>query len=105
MSTAFLYDAVRTPFGRFDGALSKERPDDLAATVLRAVADRTPGLDTAEVDEVVLGLANGARLMLSTPPAITRSASPVRISRAAEATASSPDPHSRLIVEPGTVTG
>jgi len=60
MSYAFVYDAVRTPFGRFDGALSGQRPDDLAATVLRAIAARTPGLDTAEVDEVVLGLANGA---------------------------------------------
>jgi len=60
MSAAFIYDAVRTPFGRFDGALSGERPDDLAAAVLRAIAERSPGLDTAEVDEVVLGLANGA---------------------------------------------
>jgi acetyl-CoA acyltransferase len=60
MSDAFVYDAVRTPFGKFDGGLAKERPDDLAATVLRAVADRTPGLDPAAVDEVTLGLANGA---------------------------------------------
>ena len=58
--TAFVYDAVRTPFGKFDGGLAKERPDDLAATVLRAIADRTPGLDPAAVDEVTLGLANGA---------------------------------------------
>jgi len=60
MSDAFVYDAVRTPFGRFDGGLAKERPDDLAATVLRAIADRTPGLDLDTVDEVTLGLANGA---------------------------------------------
>ena len=60
MSAAYVYDAVRTPFGRFDGGLAKERPDDLAATVLRAIADRTPGLDPAAVDEVTLGLANGA---------------------------------------------
>lgn len=58
--TAFVYDAVRTPFGRFDGGLAKERPDDLAAAVLKAIADRTPGLDPAAVDEVTLGLANGA---------------------------------------------
>ncbi|MGB3443080.1 MAG: hypothetical protein WBA97_30430 [Actinophytocola sp.] len=58
--TAFLYDAVRTPFGRFDGGLAKERPDDLAATVLAAIADRTPGLAPADVDEVTFGLANGA---------------------------------------------
>lgn len=60
MNDAFVYDAVRTPFGRFDGALAKVRPDDLAATVLRAIADRSPGLDPAAVDEVVLGNANGA---------------------------------------------
>jgi acetyl-CoA acyltransferase len=60
MSSAFLYDAVRTPFGKFGGSLAKERPDDLAAAVVRAVAERTPGLDTGAVDEVVLGLANGA---------------------------------------------
>ena len=46
----------------------------------------------------------GARLMLSTPPAITTSASPVRIMRAALATASRPEPHSRLSVAPGTST-
>ena len=51
--------AVRTPFGRFGGALAKTRPDDLAAGVLRA-ARPAPDLDPAEVDEVVLGNANGA---------------------------------------------
>ncbi|HWM04839.1 MAG TPA: thiolase family protein [Actinophytocola sp.] len=60
MSDAFVYDAVRTPFGRFGGALSAARPDDLAATVLRAVGDRSPALDPAAVDEVVFGNANGA---------------------------------------------
>lgn len=60
MPAAFVYDAVRTPFGRFGGALAGVRPDDLAATVLRAVLDRSAGLDPAAVDEVVLGLANGA---------------------------------------------
>ncbi len=60
MTDAFVYDAVRTPFGRFGGALAKVRPDDLAATVLRAIAERSPALDTAAVDEVVLGNANGA---------------------------------------------
>ena len=61
MSTpqAHVYAAVRTPFGRFGGALARTRPDDLAATVLRSVLDRTR-LDGAEVDEVVLGNANGA---------------------------------------------
>jgi acetyl-CoA acyltransferase len=60
MSGAFVYDAVRTPFGRFDGALAKVRPDDLGATVLRALAERSPALDPAAIDEVVFGNANGA---------------------------------------------
>ncbi len=60
MTRSFVYDAVRTPFGRFGGALAGVRPDDLAATVLRAVRDRSPGLDAGDVDEVVLGNANGA---------------------------------------------
>jgi acetyl-CoA acyltransferase len=58
--TAFVYDAVRTPFGRFGGGLAGVRPDDLAAAVLTAIRERTPGLDPAAVDEVVLGNANGA---------------------------------------------
>jgi acetyl-CoA acetyltransferase family protein len=57
---AYVYDAVRTPFGKFSGGLSAVRPDDLGAHVLRAVRDRTPDLDPADVDEVVLGNANGA---------------------------------------------
>jgi acetyl-CoA acyltransferase len=60
MSDAFVFDAVRTPFGRFDGALAKVRPDDLGAAVLRAIAERSPALDTSLVDEVVFGNANGA---------------------------------------------
>jgi acetyl-CoA acyltransferase len=55
--SAFVYDAVRTPFGRFGGGLAGVRPDDLAATALVALAERTPGLVP---DEVVLGNANGA---------------------------------------------
>ncbi len=54
-----IYATVRTPFGRFGGALAKTRPDDLAAGVLRTVLERTD-LDPGEVDEVVLGNANGA---------------------------------------------
>ncbi|GAA4530539.1 thiolase family protein [Amycolatopsis samaneae] len=59
MSDVFILDAVRTPFGRYGGALSGVRPDDLAAGVLRALAERT-GLDPSTVDEVTLGDANGA---------------------------------------------
>src|SRR6195952_3043 len=60
MNDAFVYDAVRTPFGKFNGGLSGVRPDDLAAVVLGAVRDRTPGLDLQAVGEVILGNANGA---------------------------------------------
>ncbi|SDS03330.1 acetyl-CoA acyltransferase [Nocardioides scoriae] len=59
-TSAFVYDAVRTPFGKFNGAYAGVRPDDLAATVLRAVRERVPGLDPAAVDQVLLGNANGA---------------------------------------------
>jgi acetyl-CoA acyltransferase len=57
---AYIYGAVRTPFGRYGGALSKVRPDDLAAGALRALLDRTPGLDPALIDDVILGDANAA---------------------------------------------
>jgi len=53
-------DAVRTPIGRLGGALSRIRPDDLAATTIRSLLDRRPSLDPAEIDDVVLGDANGA---------------------------------------------
>ena len=58
-SDVFLLDAVRTPFGRYGGALSGVRPDDLAAGVLRSLAARND-LDPSFVDEVILGDANGA---------------------------------------------
>jgi acetyl-CoA acetyltransferase family protein len=59
-SEVYLYDAVRTPFGRYGGALAGTRPDDLAAHVIRTIVDRAPDLDPAGVDEIVLGNANGA---------------------------------------------
>ncbi|MBC2933823.1 thiolase family protein [Nocardioides sp. zg-1228] len=58
--TAHIYAAARTPFGRFGGALAGSRPDDLAARALRAVLDKVPALDSAEIGDVVWGLANGA---------------------------------------------
>ncbi len=58
--SAYVYDAVRTPFGKFNGGFAGVRPDDLAAAVLTAVRERNPGLDPAAVDEVILGNANGA---------------------------------------------
>lgn len=59
MAPAYVYDAVRTPFGRAGGALSGVRPDDLAAVAVRAVVERT-GIDPAQVDDVILGDANQA---------------------------------------------
>jgi len=56
----FVYDAVRTPIGRHGGGLAEIRPDDLAAGVVRALVDRSPGLDPAAIDDVYLGDANGA---------------------------------------------
>ncbi|TRV75766.1 thiolase family protein [Streptomyces sp. 130] len=60
MSDAYLYAAARTPFGRFGGALAGVRPDDLAATALTGLLDKTPDLDPAAVGDVVWGNANGA---------------------------------------------
>jgi acetyl-CoA acyltransferase len=60
MGDAFLYAGLRTPFGRYAGALAGSRPDDLAAAVVRGVVDRAPGLDPATIDDVILGCANGA---------------------------------------------
>jgi 3-oxoadipyl-CoA thiolase len=56
----FICDAVRTPIGRFGGALAAVRADDLAAIPLRALLERNPGLDPAAVDEVFMGSANQA---------------------------------------------
>ncbi|HEU4883764.1 MAG TPA: acetyl-CoA C-acyltransferase, partial [Longimicrobium sp.] len=59
MTDAYILDAVRTPVGRFGGALASVRPDDLAATVVRAIVQRT-GIDPAVVDDVIFGCANQA---------------------------------------------
>ncbi len=60
MTAAYVYDAIRTPFGRFGGALARTRPDDLAALVVGQLVARSPKLDPERIDEVVLGNANGA---------------------------------------------
>jgi len=57
---AYIYEAVRTPFGRFGGALSGVRPDDLAAHSLRALLGRVGELAPEAIDDVILGNANGA---------------------------------------------
>ncbi len=56
----YICDAVRTPIGRFGGALAGVRADDLAAIPLKALLERNPGLDPAAVDEVFMGSANQA---------------------------------------------
>jgi len=60
MADAFVCDAVRTPFGRYGGALASMRPDDLAAVVLKALVERNPNLDPQRIDDVVFGCANQA---------------------------------------------
>jgi 3-oxoadipyl-CoA thiolase len=60
MNEAFLCDAVRTPFGRYGGALSGVRADELAAAPVKALLARNPSLDGRAVDDVILGCANQA---------------------------------------------
>lgn len=56
----YVLDAVRTPIGRYGGGLAKVRPDDLAAHVVGELVRRSPELDPARIDDVILGNANGA---------------------------------------------
>jgi 3-oxoadipyl-CoA thiolase len=60
MTDAFIVDAIRTPFGRFGGALANVRADDLAALPIAALIARNPGIDWAQVDDVLYGCANQA---------------------------------------------
>ena len=60
MTASFVYDAIRTPFGRFGKGLAAVRPDDLAAHTVRAMLARHPELDPARIDDVILGDANQA---------------------------------------------
>ena len=60
MTDAFICDAIRTPIGRYGGALSAVRPDDLAAVVLRELLRRNAGVDPKAIDDVILGCANQA---------------------------------------------
>lgn len=59
MTASYIYDAVRTPFGRAGGTLASVRPDDLAAVVMRAAVERT-GIDPARIDDVIFGNSNQA---------------------------------------------
>ncbi len=60
MRSAFIVDAIRTPFGRYGGALSSVRTDDLGAIPLKALMARNPGVDWAAVTDVLYGCANQA---------------------------------------------
>ncbi len=60
MTEVYIVDAVRTPVGKYGGALAGVRPDDLAAAAISGLLARSPGLDPATIDDVLLGDANGA---------------------------------------------
>lgn len=60
MNTVYLVDAVRTPIGRYNGALASVRPDDLGAHAIRELMGRTPDLDPSRIEDVYFGNANGA---------------------------------------------
>jgi acetyl-CoA acyltransferase len=60
MTDVFICDYIRTPIGRYGGALSSVRPDDLGALPLRALIERNAGVDWNAVDDVILGCANQA---------------------------------------------
>jgi acetyl-CoA acyltransferase len=60
MTDAFICDAIRTPIGRFGGALSSVRPDNLLALAIRTLIERNPKVNWAAVDDVIMGCANGA---------------------------------------------
>lgn len=60
MNEVVIIDAVRTPIGRYNGALKDVRPDDLGAVAIKALLDRNPKLPVEEIDDVIFGNANGA---------------------------------------------
>jgi acetyl-CoA C-acetyltransferase len=60
MKQVYIVDAVRTAIGKFSGALSSVRPDDLGAIVIKALIDRNPNLDVNEIEDVIFGAANQA---------------------------------------------
>jgi acetyl-CoA C-acetyltransferase len=60
MKAVYIVDAVRTPIGKYAGALSSVRPDDLAAYILKALIERNPQVDVNEIEDVIFGAANQA---------------------------------------------
>ena len=60
MKNAYIVDAIRTPFGRYGGALSSLRADDLGALPIEALMQRHPNIDWQQIDDVIYGCANQA---------------------------------------------
>lgn len=60
MQTAYIIDAIRTPFGRYGGSLASVRADDLGAVVIEALINRNTQVDFGQVDDVIFGCANQA---------------------------------------------
>jgi 3-oxoadipyl-CoA thiolase len=60
MVTAYVIDSIRTPIGKYGGALSSIRPDDLLALIIKALIERNPSIDVAEIEDVIAGDANQA---------------------------------------------
>ena len=60
MNDVYICDYIRTPIGRFGGALATVRADDLGAIPLKALAERNPSMDLSAIDEVIFGCANQA---------------------------------------------
>ena len=60
MNSAYICEGLRTPIGRYGGSLSSVRPDDMLAVVIKALLDIAPGLDSAAIDDVLVGCANQA---------------------------------------------
>ena len=60
MKEAFICEGARSPIGRFGGALSSVRPDNLLADIIRSVMDKTPDLDPSVIDDAIFGCANQA---------------------------------------------
>lgn len=60
MKAVYVIDAVRTPIGKYAGALSSVRPDDLAAHIIKTLMERNPGVDPSAIEDIILGAANQA---------------------------------------------
>ena len=60
MNEAFICDAIRTPIGRYGGALSSIRTDDLASFPIQSLLERNPGMNPTSIEDVILGCANQA---------------------------------------------